>query len=350
VQNRLQGKVVVVTGASSGLGRATAMEFARQGSAVVVAARRRDELDATAALCRACGADPLIVVTDVTEEDQVARLVATVLDRWGRIDVWVNNAGVTLFAPLETRPFEEHRRVIETNLFGAMFAARSVLPVFREQRRGVLINVGSILSKVGQPFVPSYVISKFALRGLSEALRAELADERDIHVCSIFPYAIDTQHFEVAANFVGRQARAMPPTQSPEAVARGIVALAEHPRREQHVPRAMTLGLALHWLAPRTVERLLSHALHEWHFSDAVEPRTSGNLFEAPAERAAVHGSRGPQLGAPALVAWVLRDLVSLELGAAREQLRRGIARGRALIRGRLWGPAWAHEARSTMP
>src|SRR5690606_17479042 len=144
-------------------------------------------------------------------EDAVDALVERTLAAFERIDVWVNNAGVTLFAPLEGAPFEQHRRVIETNLFGPMYAARAVVPIFRRQGRGVMINVGSILGKVGQPFVPSYVISKFALRGLTEALRAELADAPDIHVCSLLPYAMDTPHFESGANRVGRAAHPMPP-------------------------------------------------------------------------------------------------------------------------------------------
>src|SRR5690606_38778192 len=101
-----------------------------------------------------------------------------------------------LFALLEEASFEEHRRVIETNLFGAMLAARAVLPVFRAQGSGVMVNVGSVLSQVGQPFVPSYTISKFGLRGLSEVLRVELADEPAIQVCTLLPYAVDTPHFQ----------------------------------------------------------------------------------------------------------------------------------------------------------
>src|SRR5690606_37667297 len=118
-------------------------------------------------------------------EADVQALAALALEQTGVIDVWVNNAGVTLFGSIEGGPLDEHREVLETNVFGAIHGARAVLPIFRRQRRGVLINVGSILSKIGQPFVPSYVVSKFALRGLTEALRAELADEYDIHVCSL---------------------------------------------------------------------------------------------------------------------------------------------------------------------
>jgi short-subunit dehydrogenase len=315
-----QPKVAVITGASSGLGREAAREFASRGFAVVLAARRRDELEQTAATCRALGAEALVVPTDVTCESDVQRLVAATLTRWSRIDTWVNNAGVTLFSPLEEGPFEEHRRVIETNLFGSMHGARAVIPVFRRQKQGVLINVGSVLSKIGQAFVPSYVISKFALRGLSEALRVELADEPDIHVCTLFPYAIDTPHFQTGANELGRKAYAMPPMQTPEKVARALVDMAEHPRRERHVPRIAFLGLGLHFLRPRSIERLLLHALEAWHLGGSTR-RTAGNLYRPPSESGAVHGHRKPRIVGPAFAAWAVREYVKIEAEALTRRL-----------------------------
>jgi NAD(P)-dependent dehydrogenase (short-subunit alcohol dehydrogenase family) len=321
----LKGKVVVITGASSGLGREAAIQFAARGCTVVLAARRQADLEETARLCQAAGGIAQVVATDVTREEEVKSLAAAALERWGHIDVWVNNAGVTFFAPLDEGPFEEHRRVIETNLYGSMFGARAVVPIFRKQKRGILINVGSILSKTGQPFVPSYVISKFAQRGMSEALRAELADERDIHVCTVMPYAIDTPHFQAGANEVGRDARAMPPVQSPEKVAKAIVELAEHPRRERHVPRFAVLGFALRWLMPRTTERLLLHALRRFHFGDAREVSTDGNLYRPADETGKVHGERGPIVSTPRFAVWVAAELVRMQAEAAGRKLVRWV-------------------------
>jgi NAD(P)-dependent dehydrogenase (short-subunit alcohol dehydrogenase family) len=320
----LRGKVVVVTGASSGIGRAASIRFAARGARVVLAARRREALEDVALECRVVGGDAIVCPADVTSEVEVQGVVKLALEQLGRIDVWVNNAGVTLFGSLEEAPMAEHRRVIETNLFGAIYGARAVVPVFRRQQRGVLINVGSILSKIGQPFVPSYVISKFGLRGLSEALRAELADQPDIHVCSFLPYAVDTEHFESGANHVGLPAHPLPPVQPPEKVADELVRLAERPVRERHIPRAAVFGLALHALFPRTVERIIADALARYHFSDAAQAEATGNLYgPRPGERG-VHGQRPPRLNAAGMIAFAARRFVAVpaEL-AVRAALKR---------------------------
>lgn len=305
-------QVIVVTGASSGIGRATAIEFAQRGARVVLAARRVAALEEAAAACRDAGGSAQVVPTDVTRDDDVERLVRASVALEGRIDVWVNNAGTTLFAPLEDGPFDAHQRVIDTNLFGAMRCARLVVPIFRRQRRGVMVNVGSILSKVGQPFVPSYVISKFGLRGLSEALRAELADLPHVHVCTLFPYAVATPHFESGANFTGLAARPIPPVQAPDIVAKALVDLAARPRRERHVPRIAVLGLALHALAPRTVERVLLDVVREWHLGPEPEPRTRGNLEEPGPAPTTAHGTRSPRTGTFGFVLWFVKYLGGL--------------------------------------
>jgi short-subunit dehydrogenase len=318
----LKNKVVVITGASSGLGRETALQLAERGCRLVLAARRDDALEEVAEHCRNRGGEALVVPADVTSEESLDQLIRSTLEQWGTIDVWINNAGVTTFAHLDQGEFAEHRRVIETNLFGAMLGARLVLPVFRRQRHGTLINVSSVLGKIGQPFAPSYAISKFGLRGLSEVLRVEVADELGIHVCTVLPYAIDTPHFQVGANEIERETFAMPPMQSPEKVACAIVGLIVRPRREILVPRSLALGLALHWLMPRPIERLLLHALRNFHLG-GTQPRTEGAVFEPPREKAAIHGRRPPKLGAGELLAWAARELVRIEVDTARQRVER---------------------------
>lgn len=322
----IKDSVIVITGASSGLGRATALELARRGGRLVLAARRQDALETTAEHCRAVGAEAIVVPTDVTRESEVQKLLAAALDTWGTVDVWINNAGVTLYGLLEQGPVEQHQRVIETNLYGSIHGARAVVPVFRRQHRGVLINIGSVLSGVGQAFVPSYVISKFGVHGLSEALRVELADEPDIHICSVFPYAIDTQHFQVAANLLERAPFAMPPVQSPEKVARVIAEVVERPRRSRYVPRWMALGLVAHAIAPRISERLLLASLRRWHLSALPQHTGTGNLFAPPRELAHTHGDRRPLVRLPIMIAWMVVRAIRLQLAAVLGISRRATA------------------------
>lgn len=319
IVKNLADRVVVITGASSGLGRATAIELSSRGCQVVLAARDRAALEDTA---KQCDGRATIIETDVTSMEDVQKLADTTIQTYGRIDVWINNAGVTLYGFLEDAPLDEHERVIETNLFGAIYGARAVVPIFRGQHRGTLINVGSVLSNVGQAYVPSYVISKFGVHGLTEALRVELADERDIHVCTIFPYAIDTPHFQSAANYIGKEPRALPPTQSPEKVARAIARLIARPRRTRMVPRTIRLGLLWHALMPRTTERLLLDTLRRWHISKAPEQIGSGNLYE-PGDTGTRHGDRPPQVSMARLAVWCAGRLFAIGAGNIAHRLRR---------------------------
>lgn len=312
----LRGKVVVVTGASSGLGRAGAVELARCGAILVLGARRADALEETASLCRAAGARVVVQVTDVTDAAQVRRLADVAVAEAGGLDVWINNAGVTLIGTLDDAPLDEHRRVIETNLFGSLHGALAALAVFKKQGHGTLVNVGSLLSEMGQPFAPSYCISKFALRGLTEVLRVQIADMKDVHVCTLLPYTFNSQHFESGANRLGRQARVVQPSQSPEQVARALVALVQRPRRQLHVPRYITFGLLLHRLAPRTVERLLLDVLREWHFG-ADQPETQGGLYTSPTAAAQVHGTRPPKAGRVRFAFWTFRRLLRILHGSS---------------------------------
>jgi short-subunit dehydrogenase len=324
----LRGKVVVITGASSGIGRSAALQFARTGCRVVLAARREAPLLDVAAQCeREWGAGrTLVVVTDITRPDDVRRLVDETLNRWGRIDVWVNNAGTTLFGRLEDGELAAHRQVIETNLMGPIYAARVVIPVFRRQRSGTLINIGSVLSQIGQSFVPSYVISKFGLQGLTQAVRAEFADNDGIHVCTVLPYATDTPHFQEGGNHIGRRAHAMPPVQEPERVAAAIVDVAARPRRQRYVPRYAALGVILYWVAPHIVERLLHHALRRFHLV-ANEPTNDGNLFGPTCASGSVHGTRRPVIGRAAFAAWIAVDLLRMGGGWLRARSPRdGVA------------------------
>jgi NAD(P)-dependent dehydrogenase (short-subunit alcohol dehydrogenase family) len=287
----LTGVVVVVTGASSGIGRATGLAFAERGARVVVAARRAGALEELARQCQAAGGQALAVPTDVTDEAAVAELARRAVERFGRIDVWVNNAGVYLLGSLEATPPEAFRRVLETNFFGYVHGARAVLPHFREQGHGVLINNASVYSHVGAPWLSAYVSSKFAVRGFSEVLRQELDDLPDVHVCTVSPSPIDTPIFASAANYTGRAAKAPPPTYPPEQVARAIVASALRPKRERIVGGVGRQLALLEAVAPRLFERVNRRYVDALQFTGEPAPATDGNLYApSPDSRAQTRG------------------------------------------------------------
>ena len=183
----MQGKTVVITGASSGVGRAAALEFAKAGAHLVLAARGLEGLQTIQESCQKWGGDIRIQQTDVTVSEEVAQLAAVASQVTGVIDVWVNNAGVLAVGPLEEMPAAVIGSVIKTDLLGYIYGAHAVLPYFKKQKRGVLINNISIGGFVPAPFGTAYTAAKFGLRGMVEALAGELARFPDIHVCALYP-------------------------------------------------------------------------------------------------------------------------------------------------------------------
>ncbi len=270
---------------------------------MVIAARREQALEETAAACRAENGEVLVVPTDVMIEEDVNALAAAAMTRFGQIEARVNNAGVTLYSPFEDDAVSEHLRVIETNLFGAIYGARATIPIFRAQEHGILINMGSVLSHVGQARVPSYVISKLGVRGLTEAVGVELADLPNVHVCSVFPFALDTPHFQTGANRMGREPRALPPMQSPEKVA----CVLDRPRRNTYAPSYIQLGVMVHAMFPRTSKLLLA-ALRKYNLAGTQASR-EGGLYDSTAP-GATHGDRPPLVSTPRFFAWLVGRFV----------------------------------------
>jgi NAD(P)-dependent dehydrogenase (short-subunit alcohol dehydrogenase family) len=245
--------VVVITGASSGFGRAAALAFARAGASVSLAARGREALEDTAHACRQVGADALVVTADVGDAEAVDQLANRTVERFGRIDVWVNNAGVILYGRFEDCPAEDFERVVRTNVLGQVHGARAALRQFRKQGHGVLINMGSVWGRVSSPQVSAYVASKHAVRAFSECLREELRDEPDIEVATMLPQAADTPIFAHAGNYTGRQVCPIPPLVTAEEVADGILACVRDPKREVTFGRAGRLVGVFHTAAPACI-------------------------------------------------------------------------------------------------
>ncbi|NWF29575.1 SDR family NAD(P)-dependent oxidoreductase [Streptomyces sp. PKU-EA00015] len=294
---RVRDSVVVITGASSGIGRATAVAFARKGCPVVLAARRVEALEAVRQECeRHRGAEALVVPTDVTDPKAVDDLARRAVQRFGRIDVWVNCAAVTVFGPFEEVPLEDFRKVMDVNVMGYVHGARATLRVMRDQGRGTLINVSSIVGVVSQPYTHAYGMSKYAIRALSASLRQELRlnKAKGIHVCTVLPATIDTPLFEHAANYTGRKPLAMPPVYSPERVARAIVDLVRVPRREVVVgPMGRSMVLESR-IMPGMVERMMARQVDKAHLSrKEYAPAGHGNLHVPAPGTGASHGGWG---------------------------------------------------------
>jgi NAD(P)-dependent dehydrogenase (short-subunit alcohol dehydrogenase family) len=287
---QIADSVIVITGASTGIGRASALEFARSGATVVVMSRRQEVLRTLADHCEKLGGRALPIAADVTDQEAVDNSARRVVETFGRIDCWINNAAVTMFARLEQAPPAAYRKVIETNLFGYIHGARAVLPYFREQGSGVLINISSGVGRIGSPFISAYVASKFAIIGLTESLRMELRDAPNIHICTVLPGAIDTPLFQQGANFTGRAVKPIPPIYPAEEVAAALVELVRHPRHEIVIGNAAKLGLMTHAIAPGLTERIFAKRVEQKHFQDRPAPPTEGNLFTPMAEYHNVSG------------------------------------------------------------
>jgi short-subunit dehydrogenase len=275
----LHEAVVVVTGASSGIGRAAALGFARRGAALGLCARDPEPLEAIAAECRAASAEVLTAPLDVGEEAAVERFAAAVDERFGRIDVWVNCAATMAYGAFADIPSEIFRSVIETNLMGQVHGSRAALGRFHGQGAGVLVNVSSVWGRVSSPLVSPYVVSKNAVRALSECLDAELASEPGIHVVTIVPQSVDTPIFTQAANYTGHRVRPIPPILSPEEVAAGIVDCAERPRREVTFGRAGRALEVLYSLSPALYRRLAHTAFVDGTIVPLPRESSAGNVL-----------------------------------------------------------------------
>lgn len=288
-------QTVVITGASSGMGLALALSFAEAGANVVLAARGAAALHDAQRQCLQAGAQgALSVVADVTDEHQVDELAQQATARFGRIDVWINCAGTSLWGPFEEIPSADHARLIAVNLTGVINGSQAaVRHMLAHGGKGLVINFASIAGRVPMAFAASYTATKFGVAGFTEALRDELHGRCEIEVCGVYPTFVDTPTRWRSGNYTGRELRPVPPVLDPRRVAAEVHALVRHPKR------ALNIGAqhALAWpygVAPDSAGTLVARLMQRYLLqSGAPAGPSPGALFEPRDLPADVQGGWG---------------------------------------------------------
>jgi short-subunit dehydrogenase len=282
IQRGVAGKTFVITGASSGFGRGVAEQLGRYHANVVLVARRTELLREIADSIRAAGGTAQVVTADVSNLKDIQRVADSALSRYGHIDVWINNAGVGAIGQFWNIPPEEHSRLIDVNLKGAIYGSHTAIRIFRKQGYGTLINTGSVESEVPLAYHASYAASKAGVRSLGEALHQELrlSGEKHIRVVTIMPWAADTPFFRHAANHSGGSPR-MAAMDGPQKVVNAIIRTSLHRKREVPVGWKARSSNFFHHLFPHFTERVAANITHKYQIRTAPPaPPTPGALFE----------------------------------------------------------------------
>ena len=275
-------QVIVITGASSGIGLTTARMAAKRGAKLVLAARNEEALQQLTEEINSAGGEALYVVADVGIEGDAKKIEAESLAKFGNFDTWVNNAATSIYGKLEDIPIEDSRQLFETNfwgtVYGSLIAARNL-----GINGGALINVGSTLGDRAIPLQGIYSASKHAVKGFTDALRMELeADKAPISVTLIKPAAIDTPYIDHARNYLDVEPLNPPPVYSPETVADTILYCAENIVRDVYVGGAAKAHSVLGKYAPRVADKMMENTmLGQTRTGEPPEPRPNENLYES---------------------------------------------------------------------
>jgi short-subunit dehydrogenase len=289
--------VVAVTGASAGVGRATARAFAREGADVGLIARGRDRLEAAKQEIEAEGRRAVVAETDVADANQVEAAAQRIEDELGPIDVWVNNAMATVFAPVSDTTHEEFRRATEVTYLGSVWGTMSALRRMRSRDAGVIVQVGSALAYRGIPLQGAYCGAKHALQGFLESLRTELLHEgSNVRVTMVQLPALNTPQFTWSRAKLPHSPQPVPPIFQPEVAADAIVWAASHPRREVMVGWPTVKAIVGNAVAPSVADRYLAHNGYAAQQTDQpVDPARRDNLFDPVPGDQGAHGPFGDE-------------------------------------------------------
>jgi len=291
-QNSGGRKVVAITGASAGVGRATAIEFARHGCDVGLVARDTGRLRHAAEELRGLGVRAVPVSADVADFSAVDAAAGEIERALGPIDVWVNNAMATIFAPVRDIAAHEFKRATEVTYLGQVHGTMAALGRMRPRNRGTIVNIGSALAYRAIPLQAAYCGAKFAVRGFTDSLRTELLhDGVDVHLTVVHLPALNTPQFDWALNKMGRRPQPVPPIFQPEVAARAIVFAAFHRRREIWVGMPTVKAIIANRFAPGLLDRYLAKVGFSGQLTgDAAAPDAPGNLFDSVPGDYGAHG------------------------------------------------------------
>lgn len=309
--------VVVVTGAGAGVGRAIADMFAAEGCDVALLARSRERLDVAAAAARHHGVRALPLPTDMADPDAVEAAAEAIERELGPIDIWVNDAMATIFAPVHQTTPEEFRRATEVTYLGTVYGTMAALRRMRPRNRGTIINIGSALSYRAIPLQAAYCGAKYAIRGFTDSLRCELLHDRSrIHLTMVHLPAVNTPQFDWARNGLGRLAQPVPPVFQPEVIARAVRFAARHRRREVWVGWPTVKAILANKIAPGLIDHYLARTGYRSQMTDTpVPPDFAGNLFAPAPGHAGAHGRFDAGARDVSTEMWTSRHAQALAIG-----------------------------------